>query len=343
MNTREKVYILLKNSKKELSVSDIVQKIATKNRTYISKCLSELQKSHKLESRKSGRQIFYKISETEIYYEENLDFNSIHDEEIWKAIKISLPDNISENTENILFFAFSEMLNNAIDHSKSNYAYVKVWREKDTVKFIVEDKGIGVFRSLMSKKGYKDEIEAIGELVKGKVTTAPKWHSGEGIFWTSKIADRFALSSFNYRLTIDTVIDDYAIELLDESERIFGTKVQFEIELATQKSLMHLFEKYSLNRETYSFDTTMIPVKLYQSGEVWISRSQAKRILSGLEKYRKIIFDFKGIKIVGQAFVDEIFRVFSIHHPEIELEPINMNKSVKMMVERALSDQTGRD
>ena len=55
-----------------------------------------------------------------------------------------------------------------------------------------------------------------------------------------------------------------------------------------------------------------------------------------------IIFNFAGVNVIGQAFADEIFRVFNIEHPEIELEPINMSESVRLMVERARNDETGR-
>lgn len=54
-----------------------------------------------------------------------------------------------------------------------------------------------------------------------------------------------------------------------------------------------------------------------------------------------MILDFGGVELVGQAFCDEIFRVFRYKHPEVQLEPVNMGKSVEMMVRRALSDTTG--
>ena len=103
-----------------------------------------------------------------------------------------------------------------------------------------------------------------------------------------------------------------------------------------------MFREFSFDGKSTTLDTTVIPVELYQEGEVWISRSQAKKVLAGLDKFKKIVFDFKGIKMIGQGFADEIFRVFSIHHPEIELEAINMSESVKLMVRHAQNDTTGR-
>ena len=90
-------------------------------------------------------------------------------------------------------------------------------------------------------------------------------------------------------------------------------------------------------------DTTSIPVNLYQDGDIWISRSQAKKLLAGLERYKKIIFNFAGVEVIGQAFADEIFRVFNIEHPDIILEPINMSDSVRLMVSHAQNDLTGRE
>ncbi len=137
---------------------------------------------------------------------------------------------------------------------------VDVWRQKNDIAFLIKDFGIGVFNSIMTKRHLPDEMTTIQELVKGKITTAPTYHSGEGIFWTSKIADRFKLTSFGYTYLVDNVITDYTVHKNDDW--VFGTEVEFSIDIGTDKSLSGLFRQFSLNRETYSFDTTMIPVKL---------------------------------------------------------------------------------
>ena len=113
-----------------------------------------------------------------------------------------------------------------------------------------------------------------------------------------------------------------------------GTSVNFSINLNTQKHLNDIFQEFQSEPNTYAFDTTKPPVKLYQSGTIYISRSQAKRLLSGLEKFKKIILDFDKVPTVGQAFCDEIFRVFQSQHPEIQIIPINMIQPVEFMVKR---------
>ena len=69
-------------------------------------------------------------------------------------------------------------------------------------------------------------------------------------------------------------------------------------------------------------------------GEHLVSRSIARRILSNIEKFKVIFLDFNGVKIIGQAFADEIFRVFKKKHKEITILPINMNEEVKFMIKR---------
>ena len=80
---------------------------------------------------------------------------------------------------------------------------------------------------------------------------------------------------------------------------------------------------------------TEIKIKLYTMGTIHISRSQARRVLNRLEKFRKVILDFDKVPTVGQAFADEIFRVFKEKYPEVEIIPENMNEAVEFMVERA--------
>lgn len=339
---KEQIYkLLIKHP--GLSAIELNQKGGFNNRTYVSKLLRDLIEENKVYSKSSGRNIYYYVADYIIALEENLNLVGLREDEIWQKLRKTTDflNGLTENAENILYFAFTEMLNNAIDHSRAGAGYVKIWLKDDKLQFIVKDNGVGVFHNVMASRKLKNEVDAARELIKGKLTTQPGWHSGEGIFWTSKVADEFSLKSYDYKLTVNNIIHDYAITENDMS--LIGTEVYFSINKNTTKSLQSLFRDYSFDHNKLTLDTTVIPVKLFEEGEIWISRSQAKKILAGLEKYKKIIFDFSGIEVVGQAFADEIFRVFKIHHPAIELEPINMSKSVKLMVEHAINDPTGRE
>lgn len=240
---------------------------------------------------------------------------------------------LSENLRSIFEYAFSEMLNNAIEHSKSHTIQVEVEKREVELLFRIDDVGIGVFRNVMQNRRLKNELEAIQDLLKGKTTTKPQAHSGEGIFFTSKVADVFSLESFGRKLTIDNVLQDIFIEEVKPSKR--GTRVCFRIACASQKHLNDIFCDYQTDPTEFAFDKTMIQIKLYTLGTVHVSRSQARRVLTGLEKFKSIILDFDQVPTIGQAFADEIFRVFRNQHPHIVITPKNMNETVRFWVERA--------
>jgi len=143
------------------------------------------------------------------------------------------------------------------------------------------------------------------------------------------------LDSFGYQLIINNKIPDVFVHKTKKIKR--GTKVVFKIDIVSTQHLNDVFGQYTNQTEdsNYGFDKTMIQIKLYTFGGVHISRSQARRVLAGLEKFKVIVFDFNKVPLVGQAFADEIFRVFHNKHPKIRLETQNMNEGVKFMVERA--------
>jgi hypothetical protein len=67
----------------------------------------------------------------------------------------------------------------------------------------------------------------------------------------------------------------------------------------------------------------------------FVSRSEAKRLLANLEKFRAIVLDFRDVKSVGQGFADEVFRVFARSHPGIAMVTENTNPVIDAMIEIA--------
>ena len=85
------------------------------------------------------------------------------------------------------------------------------------------------------------------------------------------------------------------------------------------------------------FSETIIPLKLMEDeGEKLISRSQAKRLLRRVDRCKEVCLDFNGITEIGQAFADEIFRVYRKTNPQVHLYPVNASDDVMMMINRAL-------
>lgn len=249
------------------------------------------------------------------------------------AIRLNLKRLLSEPAYRIVGYAFTEMLNNAIDHSRSPFSKVFFKCEDGIFEFQVIDAGVGVYENIRSKFKFKNHFDAVEHLLKGKQTTDPEKHSGQGIFFTSKIADKFVLESSKLRLIIDNKMGDVVLKDVKEFK---GTKVVFCIKQKTKKSLKKLFDEYSGN--DYEFDKTRITVRLSSRTGGYISRSQAKRLLFGLDKFKRIVLDFSKVDGVGQGFADEIFRVFQNSHPDIRIEPVNVAPSVSFMINRAISN-----
>jgi len=145
--------------------------------------------------------------------------------------------------------------------------------------------------------------EAIQNLLKGRLTTLPKLHSGEGIFFTSKVGSIFTLDSFGKELIIYNIINDLFLKNTEDITQ--GTKVFFEINTESQSRLNDVFREYTNQSgdDELGFDKTDVYVKLYVKGGVHISRSQARRILSGLEKFNVVVMDYDKIPMIGQGLL----------------------------------------
>jgi len=239
-------------------------------------------------------------------------------------------DGLKKNVAEILDYGFTEMLNNAIEHSQSKEIEIKFQRAEGLIKFSVVDQGIGIFVNIMQRRNLDSIQEAIQDLLKGKQTTAPEEHTGEGIFFTSRAADMLVISSSGKKLAFNNNLNDIFVQ---NGKIIKGTKVVFTIADNSKRSLRAIFREYAGN--TFEFDATKVAVRLYKMGNNYISRSQARRIVSGLDKFKTVILDFANIDTVGQAFADQIFRVWHNQHPEIAIKVMNSNENINIMIKRA--------
>lgn len=79
-------------------------------------------------------------------------------------------------------------------------------------------------------------------------------------------------------------------------------------------------------------------VRLATYGTSIVTRSEAKRILHGLEAFDEVVLDFSGVRDIGQGFADEVFRVWRRAHPETRLLPVDMLEPVEFMVRRASAE-----
>lgn len=242
-----------------------------------------------------------------------------------------LPDNVVE----IWRYGFTEILNNAIDHSSGNQVHIQVTKTATTTEIVIYDDGEGIFKKIQRELGLLDERHSVLELAKGKLTTDPDNHTGEGIFFSSRMFDGFAILSGS--VYFSHKYDEVEDWILERQRFQSGTGVFMALSNNTARTEKQVFDNFTSD-DDYGFTKTVVPVRLAQYGnDKLVSRSQAKRLLARVEKFKTVIFDFDDVDSIGQAFADEIFRVFKIQHPDMELMQLNANKSVKEMISRALT------
>jgi anti-sigma regulatory factor (Ser/Thr protein kinase) len=263
----------------------------------------------------------------------------LEEDEVWRNEILPLLEGLPVNVVNIWRFGCTEMINNAIDHSESPGVLITIKRTDATVEIDIHDRGVGIFRKIATALGLEDDRHAVLELSKGKVTTDPVNHTGEGIFFSSRAFDSFKILSGGVLFNHESG-DDKDWILGDETphENVNGTSVYMTLKNDSDRALNELFAAYATDDDAYGFDKTIVPIKLLQYGDDHlVSRSQAKRLLRRFDRFKTVVLNFQDVESIGQAFADEVFRVFQAQHPEVELIPINANEQVARMLNRAIN------
>ena len=193
------------------------------------------------------------------------------------------------------------------------------------MEIAIIDNGVGIFKKIQRAMKFSNLRYSALELAKGKFTTDPAHHTGEGIFFTSKMLDAFDISSGGLYFT--------SVSPLKNPK---GTAVWMKLKNTSDRSRKAVFDAYASPENDYAFSKTVVPVKMAeQSSNDLISRSQAKRLFLRFDRFRTVVLDFQSVNQIGQSFADEIFRVFARSHPGIEVQFINANEEVHNLIRRA--------
>ena len=269
------------------------------------------------------------------------DLHGLTEDAVWSDFRPFFAGLPSQQVD-IWQHGFTEMVNNAIDHSGGKTVKIRAAQTAVTCSASVTDDGEGIFVRIQRLTQLNDPRESILELAKGKLTTDPANHSGEGIFFTSRMFDDFAISShrllFSHKGAED---DDWLVALKDRD--IDGTMVSMELSNKSTRTVQQVFDEFAQPDE-FAFIKTIVPVALARrDGEELVSRSQAKRLVNRLDKFRMVMLDFKGVPRIGQAFADQVFRVFKNEHPEVELRSMNETPTVRKMIHRITSGRPGEE
>lgn len=296
--------------------------------------LAAMVEDGELERVGAGRAVRYRRLVLE---RRTLPTEGLAEDQLWADLVVDvdvlaeLPDDVRATVAYIA----TEMVNNAIDHSGSETVTVTVRTDDGYVVIDIADRGVGIFSKVAAALGSDEPMDAVVRLTSGRFTTAPDRHTGEGIFFSSRAAHQFIVVSDGVRWTVDNERDDWGAGRAEPRE---GTLVRFRIDPARARPLADVFAAHT--DDDYRFTRTSTRVALADAGTHLISRSEAKRVTAGLEQFEYVVVDFAGVSSVGQGFADELFRVWADAHPDVTLEPSNMDHPVAFMIERARARTT---
>ena len=318
------LYILNKIEQNDKSISKSVSENFSINQNTVHTYINELVNENIIRRIKRGT---YELVTTKNEYSFNIKEENIKsDVYIYSHYIEGFIKETGENVKKIWIYVLSEMLNNVLEHSEAEKLRVTIEKNYLNTKVIFWDDGIGIFNKIKNYFDYDEIDEAVYELFKGKLTTDKKNHSGEGIFFSSRIMDKFVIVSSNKVFSSNKYDDNMFVNLLDDE--FDGTCVLMELSNFSNKKMSDVFSAYT--DEVGDFTKTSIPMKnIFDASP--ISRSQAKRVCDRLDNFKEVVFDFSDIEWMGQSFAHQVFVVFSNQNPKIKLIPINMNDDVKKM------------
>jgi len=289
---------------------------------HINKLLSDKELT-----RKSGQ---YAIKSRQNKYTYRIN-KTLSEDAVWENDIKKHFAGVPQNIKDVWTYGFLEIFNNAIEHSKGKNIDLIISQNKAFTSLSVSDDGIGIFYNIKQKLNLPGEEDALIELAKGKRTTDKSRHSGQGIFFTSKAFDDFIIISKGITYTANQQKDNN----IKPGRSKFSTFVYMRLANNSVTILKNIFDKFS-TEVPGDFDRTIVPINLSNTDDL-VSRSHARRILSGLELFREVILDFKNIENIGQAFADEIFRVFPNMNPNTRITAQNANADVQYMINRAIN------
>ncbi len=285
----------------------------------------------------------YDLVWEEFEYTYDIAADTVEEHEVFSEILAPLIKDYSEAAKLIWPYVFVEIMNNAIEHSGGDIVICKIRRSYLFTDVIIADNGLGIFQRIKDyvKKNKNLDIstrDIILELHKGKLTIAEFFHSGEGIFFVSKMLDYFAICSDNQVFfhgdnedySLKDYLESYASEISG-----YGTTVWMELSNFSERQMQDVYDKFSTDDE--GFAKTSIPIKDICPGSYPVARSLARRLTFRMEEFNEITLDFAGVPMIGQGFAHEVFVVFKNKFPNVNIIATNACTDVNKMINHVIN------
>ena len=258
---------------------------------------------------------------------------SLGEDRIFRTDIQPLVEGYEKNVLSAWNYSFTEMMNNAIEHSNASEIEVVLSKNALKTSIVIADNGVGIFKNIQSfiKKERNEDLtldECVSLLFAGKFTTAEQYHSGEGIFFTSHLMDEFVILSDDMFFSRDNFTDATVKGFKGPSSTI----VAMSLSNQTKKTTKEVFDRFSNIEE--GFIRTHIPIAhMFAYGNP-ISRSEARRLGALVSEFKEITLDFTSVEEVGQAFCHELFVVWQRNNPDIVINIVGACEDVNFMIQR---------
>jgi len=108
---------------------------------------------------------------------ENIEITANHIADVMLKNYPDLPDRDRKDLKDYMFYLFTEMMNNVVDHSQSpigGYTMAQFYQNNKSIQFSIADKGIGFLENVKYKENVTDEVEAIEKALEKSI--------GKGIY-----------------------------------------------------------------------------------------------------------------------------------------------------------------
>ncbi len=240
----------------------------------------------------------------------------------FKKYFIDLKPNVSAAVD----YCFLELMNNIIDHSNSRKAWIRIILTGSDITFFLKDTGDGIFDKIQKHGNFESLKEAAFQLTVGGYTTAREMnHAGQGVFFSSQIADEFKICSNGIIFSAD---NGQVQEISEEHRKIKGTIVKFRINIRRERTVDEIFRLYQTD---YDFDKTIIHLHLLERTDIGLTaRSQARRIIGLIQgcNFKEVTLDFENVEHIEQGFAFSLFGALKTETFNAAIKCINMNEKV---------------
>ena len=137
-------------------------------RQAINKHIQRLSSEHAIVEAGQTRNKVYKLATLAEWDQTYTMMPNLAEDVVWRSDVSKIIGDMAANVTDIWQYGFTEIFNNALDHSAGTTINLAIRRNAVDTEMVVQDNGVGIFKKIQTELGLLDERHAILELAKGR-------------------------------------------------------------------------------------------------------------------------------------------------------------------------------